>query len=132
MKSDAIKEGVQNAPHRVLFNSLGLTAEEQRRPLIGIVSSYNEIVPGHMNIDKIVNAVKQGGSRDIYTVGGVFGVEIMVDPDDLDRARELIRGMTGDDSPAPASPRFGRRTVLSLGIAVLLLILLVFLRGLLG
>ena len=79
-----------------------------------------------------INAVKQGGSRDIYTVGGVFGVEIKVDPDDLDRARELIRGMTGDDSPAPASPRFGRRTVLSLGIAVLLLILLVFLRGLLG
>ena len=60
MKSDAIKEGVQNAPHRVLFNSLGLTAEEQRRPLIGIVSSYNEIVPGHMNIDKITEAVKLG------------------------------------------------------------------------
>ena len=79
-----------------------------------------------------INAVKQGGSRDIYTVGGVFGVELMVDPVDRDRARELLREMTGDDSPAPESPRFGRRTVLSLALAVVLLILLVFLRGLLG
>ncbi len=60
MKSDAIKNGVQNAPHRALFNALGFTAEEQRRPLIGIVSSYNEIVPGHMNIDKITEAVRMG------------------------------------------------------------------------
>ncbi len=60
MKSDAIKCGAQNAPHRALYNALGLTEEELSRPLIGIVSSYNEIVPGHMNIDKIVEAVKLG------------------------------------------------------------------------
>ena len=60
MKSDAIKYGVQNSPHRTLFNSLGLTAEEQSKPLIGIVSSFNEIVPGHINIDKITEAVKLG------------------------------------------------------------------------
>ena len=53
-------DGVHNAPHRSLFHALGLTEEEQKRPLIGIVSSYNEIVPGHMNLDKIVNAVKLG------------------------------------------------------------------------
>ena len=55
-----IVHGVQNAPHRSLFHALGLTEEEQSRPLIGIVSSYNEIVPGHMNIDKLVEAVKLG------------------------------------------------------------------------
>ncbi len=60
MKSDAVKKGVQQAPHRSLFNALGFTKEEMERPLVGIVSSYNEIVPGHMNLDKIVNAVKQG------------------------------------------------------------------------
>ena len=60
MKSDAVKKGVQQAPHRSLFNALGFTQEEMDRPLVGIVSSYNEIVPGHMNLDKIVNAVKQG------------------------------------------------------------------------
>ena len=60
MKSDNVKSGMQQAPHRSLFNALGLTKEELERPLVGIVSSYNEIVPGHMNIDKIVNAVKQG------------------------------------------------------------------------
>ncbi|HIS24457.1 MAG TPA: dihydroxy-acid dehydratase [Candidatus Faeciplasma gallinarum] len=60
MKSDAIKCGAQNAPHRALYNALGLTEEEIQRPLIGIVSSYNEIVPGHMNLDKIVEAVKLG------------------------------------------------------------------------
>ncbi|MEE1057616.1 MAG: dihydroxy-acid dehydratase [Acutalibacteraceae bacterium] len=60
MKSDAIKNGAQNAPHRTLFNALGFTAEEQRRPMVGIVSSFNEIVPGHMNIDKITEAVKLG------------------------------------------------------------------------
>ena len=60
MRSDAIKNGAQNAPHRTLFNALGFTAEEQKRPLIGIVSSFNEIVPGHMNIDKITEAVKLG------------------------------------------------------------------------
>ena len=60
MKSNPIKEGVNNAPHRALFHALGLTEEEVARPLVGIVSSYNEIVPGHMNIDKIVDAVKLG------------------------------------------------------------------------
>ena len=60
MKSDAVKKGMQTAPQRSLFNALGLTAEELQKPLVGIVSSYNEIVPGHMNIDKIVDAVKMG------------------------------------------------------------------------
>ncbi len=60
MPKENIVDGVQNAPHRSLFHALGLTVEEQSRPLIGIVSSYNEIVPGHMNIDKIVDAVKLG------------------------------------------------------------------------
>lgn len=60
MKSDLIKNGPQNAPHRALYHALGLTEEEQKRPLIGIVSSYNEIVPGHMNLDKIVEAVRIG------------------------------------------------------------------------
>lgn len=60
MRSDSVKSGVQQAPHRSLFNALGITEEERQRPLIGIVSSYNEIVPGHMNLDKIVEAVKMG------------------------------------------------------------------------
>ena len=60
MKSDSLKCGAQNAPHRALYHALGLTEEEISRPLVGIVSSYNEIVPGHMNLDKIVDAVKLG------------------------------------------------------------------------
>ena len=60
MRSDNVKEGVQQAPHRSLMNALGMTAEERKRPLIGIVNSYNEIVPGHMNLDKITEAVKLG------------------------------------------------------------------------
>ena len=60
MVSDNIKLTPQNAPHRALYHALGLTEEEIARPLVGIVSSYNEIVPGHMNIDKIVDAVKLG------------------------------------------------------------------------
>lgn len=60
MKSDNIKCGAHNAPHRALYHALGWTDEEISRPLIGIVSSYNEIVPGHMNIDKIVEAVRMG------------------------------------------------------------------------
>ena len=67
MKSDAVKKGVQQAPHRSLFNALGLTKEEMNKPLVGIVSSYNEIVPGHMNLDKIVEAVKMG----VAMAGGV-------------------------------------------------------------
>ena len=60
MPKENVVTGVHNAPHRRLFHALGLTEEEQKRPLIGIVSSYNEIVPGHMNLDKIVDAVKLG------------------------------------------------------------------------
>ncbi|MCR5430219.1 MAG: dihydroxy-acid dehydratase, partial [Eubacterium sp.] len=60
MKSDAVKQGMQTAPQRSLFNALGLTEEELKKPLVGIVCSYNEIVPGHMNLDKIAEAVKMG------------------------------------------------------------------------
>lgn len=60
MKSDSVKKGPEQAPHRSLFNALGFTQEEMERPLIGVVSSFNEIVPGHMNLDKIADAVKQG------------------------------------------------------------------------
>ena len=60
MRSDAVTKGIQQAPHRSLFHALGLTEEEMQKPLVGIVSSYNEIVPGHMNLDKIVEAVKLG------------------------------------------------------------------------
>ena len=67
MKSDNVKKGMQQAPHRSLFNALGFTKEEMDRPLVGIISSYNEIVPGHMNLDKIVNAVKLG----VAEAGGV-------------------------------------------------------------
>ena len=67
MRSDNVKTGVEHAPHRSLFNALGFTEEEMKKPMIGIVSSYNEIVPGHMNIDKIVNAVKLG----VAEAGGV-------------------------------------------------------------
>lgn len=66
MRSDNVTKGMQQAPHRSLFNALGMTKEELNKPLIGIVSSYNEIVPGHMNIDKIVDAVKLG----VATAGG--------------------------------------------------------------
>ena len=60
MISDRVREGVQQAPHRSLFNALGMTAEERKKPMIGIVCSYNEIVPGHMNLDKIAEAVRLG------------------------------------------------------------------------
>ena len=67
MKSDVIKVGANAAPQRSLLNALGLTEEEMKKPLIGIVSSKNDIVPGHMNLDKIVDAVKQG----VALAGGV-------------------------------------------------------------
>ncbi|HBV84902.1 MAG TPA: dihydroxy-acid dehydratase [Lachnospiraceae bacterium] len=67
MKSDNVKRGMQQAPHRSLFHALGFTEEEMQKPMVGIVSSYNEIVPGHMNLDKIVNAVKLG----VAEAGGV-------------------------------------------------------------
>lgn len=60
MKSNNVRKGIQQGPHRSLFNALGHTKEEMNKPLVGIVSSYNEIVPGHMNLDKIVDAVKLG------------------------------------------------------------------------
>lgn len=62
MRSNNVTKGIQQAPHRSLFHALGYTKEELNRPLIGVVSSYNEIVPGHMNLDKIVEAVKMGVS----------------------------------------------------------------------
>ena len=67
MRSDNVKKGMQQAPHRSLFNALGFTEEEMKKPMVGIVSSYNEIVPGHINLDKIVNAVKLG----VAEAGGV-------------------------------------------------------------
>ncbi len=67
MISSNVKEGVQQAPHRSLFNALGFTREEMKKPMIGVVCSYNEIVPGHMNLDKIAQAVKMG----IAEAGGV-------------------------------------------------------------
>ncbi len=67
MRSDAVKTGIQQAPHRSLFHALGLTEEEMKRPLVGIVNSYNEVVPGHMNLDKITEAVKMG----VAMAGGV-------------------------------------------------------------
>ena len=60
MKSDNARAGMKQAPARSLFNALGFTAEEMKKPMVGIVSSYNEIVPGHINIDKIVDAVRLG------------------------------------------------------------------------
>lgn len=67
MRSDNVKAGTQQAPHRSLFNALGFTQEEMKKPMVGIVSSYNEIVPGHMNLDKIVDAVRLG----VAEAGGV-------------------------------------------------------------
>ncbi|MCR5700900.1 MAG: dihydroxy-acid dehydratase [Lachnospiraceae bacterium] len=67
MKSDNVKAGMQQAPHRSLFNALGMTDEEMKKPMVGIVCSYNEIVPGHMNLDKIAQAVKLG----VAEAGGV-------------------------------------------------------------
>ena len=67
MRSDNARAGMQQAPARSLFNALGFTAEEMRKPIVGIVSSYNEIVPGHINLDKIVDAVKLG----VAEAGGV-------------------------------------------------------------
>ena len=73
MRSDNVKTGMQQAPHRSLFNALGLTKEELERPLVGIVCSYNEIVPGHMNLDKIANAVKIGGCHGRWNTDHVSG-----------------------------------------------------------
>ena len=80
MVKDTIVNGFQNAPHRSLYHALGLTNEEQQRPMIGIVSSYNEIVPGHMNIDKIVEAVKLG------VVHGFLVIEVALEVEEKDAA----------------------------------------------
>ena len=60
MKSDIVKKGIEKAPHRALFKAMGYTDEEIRRPLIGVVNSRNEIVPGHIHLDRIAEAVKAG------------------------------------------------------------------------
>ena len=72
MKSDNVKVGMQQAPHRSLFNALGMTEEEMKKPLVGIVCSYNEIVPGHMNLDKIAQAVKTIMVISIPSAVGLF------------------------------------------------------------
>ena len=64
MRSDSVKSGMQNVPKRALLRALGLTEEEMTRPLVGVVNSFNEVVPGHMNLDKITEAVKAG--VDVY------------------------------------------------------------------
>ena len=60
MKSDSVKKGIERAPHRALFKSMGYIDEEMARPLVGIASSANDIIPGHIHLDKIVDAVKTG------------------------------------------------------------------------
>jgi dihydroxy-acid dehydratase len=67
MKSDAVRKGIDRAPHRSLFKAMGYTDKELRRPLIGIANSANEIIPGHIHLDKLVEAVKAG----VYMAGGL-------------------------------------------------------------
>ena len=79
MRSDAVTKGVKSATHRALFHALGMTNEEINRPLVGIVSSQNDIVPGHVNLDKIVEAVKLG----VAMAGGtpiVFPANSIISP----------------------------------------------------
>lgn len=66
MKSDSVKSGVERAPHRSLFKAMGYTDEELRRPLVGIANSANDIIPGHVELDRIVKSVKAG----VYMGGG--------------------------------------------------------------
>ena len=73
MRSDNVKTGMQQAPHRSLFNALGLTKEELERPLVGIVCSYNEIVPGHMNLDKNCKCSKDGGCHGRWNTDHIPG-----------------------------------------------------------
>ena len=73
MRSDAVKKGIERAPHRSLMRALGFTDEEFKKPLVGIANAYNEIVPGHIHLRQIVEAVKAG----VREAGGVpveFGV----------------------------------------------------------
>ena len=90
MKSDAVKLGIQQAPHRSLFNALGMTEEELAKPLVGIVCSYNEIVPGHMNLDKIAQAVKMG-KADCLLGGATYSTADTVRP-----ALQLIKTKPGN------------------------------------
>jgi dihydroxy-acid dehydratase len=60
MRSDIMKKGVEKAPHRSLFKSMGFTDEEIARPMVGIANSANEIIPGHIHLDRIAEAVKAG------------------------------------------------------------------------
>ena len=90
MRSDTVTKGMQQAPHRSLFNALGLTKEELERPLIGVVSSYNEIVPGHMNLDKITEAVKLG-------VAMAGGTPIMVPAIQAGAKKVVISAPAGND-----------------------------------
>ena len=85
-------DGADKAPQRSLFNALGMTKEEMERPLVGIVSSYNEIVPGHMNLDKIAEAVKLGVAeaggtpvRHLYLFG--YGIQLLHDGRGRNRVR---------------------------------------------
>jgi LytS/YehU family sensor histidine kinase len=101
MRSDTVTKGKQQAPHRSLMNALGLTKEEMDRPLVGIVSSYNEIVPGHMNLDKIVNAVKHGVGRKIG--GGTVTIHTYETENDYiiritDDGVGFVEGEYADDS----------------------------------
>ena len=79
MIKEKIVDGFHNAPHRSLYHALGLTEEEQSRPLIGVVCSYNEIVPGHVNLDKIAEAVKLGvamaGAHRLCSLRSPFATE---------------------------------------------------------
>ena len=82
MKSDFVKKGTERAPHRSLFNAAGYTDEELERPLIGVVNSFNEIVPGHMNLDKICEAVKKGIFHKIKCLNSIssFSVSLATPP----------------------------------------------------
>lgn len=88
MKSDCVRKGTEGAPKRALFHALGMTEEELNRPLVGIVNSYNEIVPGHMNLDKITEAVKIG-----VAMGG--GTPVVFPA--IARVRRYRYGASGDE-----------------------------------
>ena len=73
MKSDVMKTGIERAPHRALLKAIGYTDDEIRRPLVGIANSANEIIPGHVHLDKVVEAVKAGAIKHFFLVGGCDG-----------------------------------------------------------
>ena len=105
MRSDTVTKGMQQAPHRSLFNALGFTKEEMDKPMIGIVSSYNEIVPGHMNLDKIVEAVKLG----VAMAGGVPVRLALEEKDEFKLTKEKLLSAITDKTkmvvlPFPNNP----------------------------